>query len=156
MKPLIVFDFSGVLGSKNGRTTSIKQGVFEFLQKCHSNFNIAIWTSGIFKNYDHFMEELERKLNFQFVFTWYRQMTQLDPNYGIDPNVKNFDTIKNLSQIIHSPTINYDRYYHKDNILIVDDSIRKISMNKHYVVAEENDNFDILFDKIMKKFEEMK
>jgi len=152
MKPLLIFDFSGVLANKNDK--SFKKGIVEFLQKCNKDFDISVWTSGKYRNYNHLVQGLERDLNFNFLFCWYRDRTQFDPNYGIDPDINDFDTIKNLSQVINSPTLNYDRYYNKDNIIIVDDSLKKVCMNKHYVIAD-NDSFDSLYDKIMKKYSEM-
>ena len=66
-------------------------------------------------------------------------------NYGIDETITSFDTIKDVNQIIMSPYINYKRIYNQDNILIIDDDLKKVSMNKNfYIVKNDIDINDFL------------
>ena len=64
-----------------------------------------------------------------FEFIWCRDRTKLDPDYGKDPDIEKYDTIKMLKDIIDCPDINQDRNYGFHNIIICDDSRMKTRFN---------------------------
>jgi len=51
-------------------------------------------------------------------FFWYRDHTRYDPDYSI----KEYDTIKLIKDIVESPTVNYQRLFKIEDILLIDDS----------------------------------
>jgi len=58
-----------------------------------------------------------------------RTHTTLDPDYGIDPNVKDFATIKDLNRIWNGPLFNEKRIWNPQNTLLVDHELAKIRFN---------------------------
>lgn len=148
MNILLVFDLNGVLATRNEeKKLTRKEGVVDFLKKCKlDNYDIAVWTSGIYKKYHQFLDDLQNDLNFKFSFCWYRNDTELDHDYGIDNKIGKYHTIKNLDRVFYYP--NFRRCYNKDKTIIIDDDFRKIRMNKNYIIVDESLNYDGLYDKI--------
>lgn len=147
---IIVFDLNGVLCEKRVKTYGsyvedvhgpkpiymcpkydiyIKPYTISLLKRCSKKYPIAIWSSSSERNMAPFVKILIKKYRLKFLFIWYRDQTQLDMDYGIDPSVKIHDTIKDITQIVLSPTLNPERALKKEDILIVDDDWKKIRMN---------------------------
>src|SRR5437868_14100253 len=95
---LLILDLNGVLCKKKYKCIEPIQGCCEFLKECSKHFKLALWTSGTSKNHAEFVEWIQRESQIKFEFCWYREFTQLDPDYGINPKIKPHDTIKNLEQ----------------------------------------------------------
>ena len=74
---------------------------------------------------------------FQFIAD--RSYTSLHPDFGVNPDIKPFDTIKKLENIWSSPVFNEHRKWGPDNTLIIDDDLSKVVTNPEqtYWVAEK-------------------
>jgi len=58
-----------------------------------------------------------------------RTHTTLDPDFGVDPEVAKFATIKDLRRIWEGPLFNEDRTWNCQNTLLVDHELSKIRFN---------------------------
>ena len=165
---LIILDINGILVRKNNkhdhgggwkRETShskkddsrfietkgaifeIREGVRDFISSCFENYSVAIWSSTTFTNANPIIEGLftaDQKAN--LVFKWFRDHTKFDPDYGTDPEIKDFDTIKSLVDVYQSAMFN--RRWTNKNTIIVDDTMRKLRFNPEnncVVVLETNE-----------------
>lgn len=108
-----------------------RPGVEEFLIWCMDNYDVAVWSSTTTFNAESILKWIfpKRGMLFKLRFSWYRNNTNLDPDFELDPRVENYDTVKNLANIWSHPNINESRQYSKTNTLIIDDSIRKTRFN---------------------------
>lgn len=187
-KPLLVLDINGLLCYKvkqpymkpdDGNFLDRKfyrvyrrPGVEEFLEWCLKNYDVAMWSSTTTYNAQPILKWLFplRGTLKPVKFSWYRDRTNLDPDYNIDNRVQNHDTVKNLVNIWSDPYVNDSRRYNKFNTLIVDDSVRKTRFNnednvlivdKYSPIAceasEENTSWvELLQDRIVEKFDTLK
>lgn len=108
----------------------MRPGAREFLEFCYKNFTVGFFSSTTYPNANAILEKLltsEQKS--ATAFRWYRDRTHLDPNYGKDSSTTQYDTIKKLSDVFDSPTINADRKYHTGNTILCDDSTTKTRFN---------------------------
>lgn len=166
MKKLLILDLNGVLFSKVGKGEGnfimenntnydllVQDDMIPFLQKCEKLFDIAIWSSTTEKNAIPMIQYIE-KYGIEFKFVWFRDRTQLNPFYLINPKVKKYDTIKDIRQVLLSPEINRERRYTPNDILIVDDEYNKVRMNKHFIIAKHSSrngiDYAYLYSKISK------
>lgn len=126
-KKLIILDLNSTLLFRDSKKNVIlRPGLYEFLDELISKkYQIAIFTSCKEKNGKLLIDEFFKNYNFEF--TWYRDRCDLDPDFGIDTEVKDFDTIKDINSILLSPLLN--RKYQESDILFVDDSYRKMRFN---------------------------
>lgn len=108
----------------------LRKGVRKFLNWCYQQYTVAFWSSTTHKNAEiiinHILTVVQREKTH---FFWYRDHTQLDPDYGKDPNVIESDTIKLLSRVVSHPSINLCRRYSYNNILLLDDTMMKTRFN---------------------------
>lgn len=100
----------------------------EFINRILEVADVALWTSGNYYNFN----KLVSKLDIKFKFVWYRTMTEL-----VKPG--SHETVKRVKRIIKCPDTNYHGNYNEDNIIIIDNDIEKVKMNKHYIIVEEYD-----------------
>lgn len=131
---LVILDLNGVLIRRYGRGTSTtyekRPYLDSFLDVLFANYDVAVYTSTEERNASLILEEIFTEQQRRMLkFVWYRDRTQLDPDYGVVKGVKSFDTIKDLALVILSPTINSNRIYSENNILIIDDSKSKLRFN---------------------------
>ena len=126
---LVVLDVTGVLCQRvytgDGFQITIRPFVQEFLSFLYKNYEVAFFTSTNYVNANPIIQSLltpEQKQKTKFF--WYRDRTRFDPQ-----PIESYDTIKMIQDIIDCPTINYDRRYTLQNILLVDDSPRKVRLN---------------------------
>lgn len=104
-------------------------------------YEVAIWSSTTYRNASSVIEKVftpEQKEN--LVFEWYRDKMkvrlewhevepELDPEYGLNENIKSYDTVKNLEKVFKSPLINSEGIYNKTNTILIDDSVFKTRFN---------------------------
>lgn len=108
----------------------LRPHVKEFLDFCFLNYDVGFFSSTTEKNAGEILSVLLSDVQKKKVkFFWYRDRTRLDPDYGKDSEIKNFDTVKLLDDIIESPMINYERKYNENNIFLLDDSEKKTRFN---------------------------
>lgn len=108
-----------------------------FFEHIFKLYNVGIFTST--KEYNAkfivsqiFTLEQQQKL----VFKWFRDRAAFDPDFGVDPSIKDYDTIKRIDSILNCPTINENRFYTRKNVIIIDDSLQKMRFNgKNYIVV---------------------
>lgn len=55
-----------------------------------------------------------------------RGLTELDPDYGMDPQVEIHDTVKRLARIWKSPLLNPDRRWGPTNTVLVEHDYRRV------------------------------
>lgn len=131
-KKLVIFDMNGVLCHrckknntingfkiiKNKRLSVIvRPGIIDFLNRCLEDYDIAFWTSGSERALSDFINYIADRLDFNPLFIWYH------------------GKIKDIKLVLEE----YSDYT-EDNIVIIDDTYKKISMNKNFIVP---DKFDI-------------
>jgi len=165
-KKLIILDISGILCGKesnfdvehpdlklihitNYYRIFLRPGALQFVKRCLENYDVGIFSSTTYPNVKPVLNSLfgyiERK---KLKFIWCRDRCELDPDYKPNSGEKNeeneekinkYDTIKILKRIIDNPCINLNRKYNLDNILMFDDSIRKMRFNPKgsYSIIEE-------------------
>ena len=118
-----------------------KPGIISFLEKLSKTCDIALWTSGNEYNFKHFTNWIKENSSIKFRFIWYRDMCEMVGDEG-------HETIKKVKRIIKSPTINYNRIYNENNILIVDNDLTKVGMNKNYLIIEDKYKEDLMLGNI--------
>lgn len=108
-----------------------RPGVDKFLIWCLENHDVAIWSSTTNYNAEPILKWLfpKHEMLSRLKFDWYRNNTNLDPDFGLDSRVENYDTVKNLKNVWSHPYINESRKYSKTNTIIIDDSVRKTRFN---------------------------
>lgn len=136
----------------------IRYGILEFFDSLlKEGYDIAIWTSGNYVNNVEVIRWLKSK-GIPIKFFWHREMTELNPNYGIDFSIKNSDTIKRAKKIIKS-TVNQDRIYDYKDIIIIDDDLLKVKWkNTQYIISEpytEKDNKESNDKKLKKLYDDI-
>lgn len=123
----------------------IYPGALEFLDRCAELYDIAIYSSITDNNIFHIIDKLfyNRKHKIKFVLD--RKYTKLDPGYELINNIKAFDTIKSISDIVSNPIINVNRTYKLNDTIIVDDSYNKVRFNNHdnVIIYKSDFTFDI-------------
>src|SRR5665811_811435 len=78
-----------------------------FLKKCYEIAQVGFWSSTTEINASKILKYILTNEQWNKTkFFWYRDRVSLDPDYGINPDIKISDTIKNLSTLIGSPYIN--------------------------------------------------
>ena len=146
MRPLVVLDINGVLVHRSTMTNfNLRPYLDECLDALFDLFDVAIFTS-MTKKYGSlavnqiFTGEQQEMLK----FVWYRDRTSWDPEYGKIKTVKQHDTVKPLSYILDSPTVNDKRQYDRFNVVMVDDSHRKMKINTsdNYIIVESYEGKD--------------
>ena len=103
----------------------LRQGIREFISKLTEVADIALWTSGSYYNFS----KLAPLFNIKFKFVWYRNMVEL-----VKPG--EIETVKRVKRILRSPDINWSGCYNEDNVIVVDNDIKKVGMNKNYVIVD--------------------
>jgi hypothetical protein len=119
-------------------------GTREFLLKCMQLYTLAIWTSTTYSNANLIIDKLFTvKEKNSLAFIWMRDHVRYDPNYGIDPNITDFDTVKILDDVYTNAM--FQRKWKSNNTLIIDDSFQKLRFNnpKNIVVVENCNNIDL-------------
>jgi hypothetical protein len=135
---------TGANGHKNGNNNNKRHGpelietkgaIFEvrdgarvFIQACFENYQVAIWTSGTYTNANPVIEALftaDQKKD--LVFRWFRDHTKYDPEYGTNPEIHDYDTIKPLEDIYQCAQ--FVRKWTAKNVLIIDDTYLKHRFN---------------------------
>lgn len=143
-------------------TYQVRPGAKEFLRRCFEHFQVAVWSSTTYSNVHPLIESLfTYEQQRQLIFRWDRDRTQLDPDFRSDPAVKDFDTIKPISEIANCPT--FLRRWNSRNILLIDDSPRKTRFNDdknvqiipEYLNNDETFSFDEFFQLLVSKAEKL-
>jgi len=150
IKPLLVFDLNGVLICKKTKTP--RPFVHFAIDELQLKYDIAVFTSckqegGMQLVLKIFTQEQCDKLK----FIWFRDKTRLDPDFGVDPTIQWFDTIKHIDTVLLCPIINEKRIYTRSNVLFIDDSHIKMRFNgsnryvmNTYEYKENDDDIDLL------------
>ena len=108
----------------------IRPYVRQFLDHCYDYADVGFFSSSTEPNSIAVLrsvltDEQQEKTR----FFWYRDRTKLDPDYGKDFEITNYDTVKILADIFQSPYVNRYRCYDEYNTIICDDSPRKMRYN---------------------------
>lgn len=153
----------------------------DFILWCFDeNIDIGIWSSTYKHNAEDvikfIMTEEERK---KLKFEWYRDRTEFDPDYGIDPNIRGHDTVKNLYLVWCNPIVNFRNYdcvndnndhdnrlnykYNETNTIILEDNEKKVRFNdkENVIIVDSytektNINFEELKVKVIDRFKMLK
>lgn len=104
----------------------LRPHVYDFLSMCFDKFDVGFFSSMTERHGSQILDILlTKEQKEQVKFIWYRDKTRPDPDFGIKPEITNYDTIKMAQDIVDS----FDRYKLED-ILICDDSETKLRFNK--------------------------
>jgi len=108
-------------------------GIEDFIKRLlETGIEVAIWTSTTKHNGKPIIEGiLDENIRRQLKFIWYRDQTELDPEFGIstDMTIEKHSTVKRIERILSHPYINSNREYNYDNVVIVDDTYQKCRLN---------------------------
>jgi len=144
IKQLLILDLNGVLCRKtktdqlsndnviklSNYNVVLRPGLYEFLNVCYQKYDVGFYTSTKRQNAVTILNGILTKFQQnETVCRLYREFTQLDPDYLIDPDTEKHDTIKLLSVIFNHPLINESRKYNYSNTIICDDSLTKLRFN---------------------------
>lgn len=157
MKPLIILDLNGVFyykipkdkdDTKNKTNVKminigyhnvyIRPNIEKFLSWLFKTYSVAIFSSTTYYNVNIMLEKIltleQRK---KLVFLWCRSHCTLDPDYGINEEIKFYDTVKLFTTVVNNP-FNENRIYTVDNVLFLDDSLKKMryNPNKTYFILD--------------------
>lgn len=108
----------------------IRPGVREFLSFCYEYADVGFFSSTTEQNARAVLDLIltyEQRMKTKFF--WYRDRTKIDPDYGINPEINDYDTVKILADVLQSPYINPRRVYDVYNTVICDDTPRKMKHN---------------------------
>jgi hypothetical protein len=165
---LLILDINGLLCHKVAKDFIVPNGLkmitlknynvilrpftLIFLEFCYSNYLVGFFSSTTYSNAEAILNAiLTPEQKEKTVFKWYRDMTKLDPDYGINENIKKYDTIKCLSTAFEHPIINKDRMFTLKNTLICDDSGIKLRFNpKDNNIIFETFNPSNISDSVLK------
>lgn len=176
---LILLDVDGVLLVRTNKKEDypyfkqgkkfcyVRPGAKEFIAACASKYDIVIYTSMMYSNVKSVLNQAFGlnfiKYNINFICS--REYTKLDPDYKHNPNIKSYDTIKLLDNVLSSPIINENRKYNIENTILIDDSYRKVRFNdissviifkaKDKFYFEQDNNEEILEYPTCQSFEEI-
>jgi len=138
METLLIFDLEGVCCQKDrrsrttidvsGRSVHIRPKIRQILTELSHQYRLAVWTSTPKKIAHQIVNHVFQDL--PLVFTWYRTETEFDPDFGFDPNIDRYATVKTLDRVFYSLKVNPDRRWTGKNTLLIDDSPVKTRFNE--------------------------
>lgn len=136
-------------------TVMLRPGYREFLDFCFEHFTVAFYSSTTYSNANAILNKLlTSKQKNKTLFRWFRDRTQLDPDFGQNPKIMKHDTVKKLVDVFNCPLINEERKFNYDNTLLCDDSEQKTRFNpdKNIVIFPEftGDPHDQVLNKMTK------
>ena len=157
---LILFDVNGLLALKVTATDKIpeakkcnvnystvaRHGVYDMLTVLSEKYVLGIYSSTTYPNISIMLQSIFRnselcssKWNSIFTIISDRNNTCLDPEYGINKEIKSYDTIKDLKRIWEHPIFNKDRKWNDTNTLLIDHDKNKLRFNnkKNILVVDE-------------------
>lgn len=159
-KSIIILDIDGVLcyrkyqkgleevqlsveNSAFKKKIYLRKGINEFLDYIFKNdkFKVAVFSSTTEKNADPIIKHILKEEQYnKLLFKWFRDRTRNDENYE-----KIYDTVKVLQDIIENPTINENRKIKLEHLLMLDDSERKMGLNKkeNYIIINSDPEYDM-------------
>ena len=156
-KKLVVLDLDGVLFTRNINNNInnninydfkikntyyiLNDGASDFINYCLDNYEVGIFTSITPSNTKIIISKIftyGRKNKLKFIYD--RSHTKLDPDYEKLDNIKKFDTVKYLTDVINNPIINTNRTYNLDNTIIIDDTYMKVRFNPVNSICIYNNN----------------
>jgi hypothetical protein len=144
---LILFDVNGLMCTKISAEDSskvnpedclrinpyyyiiIRPGIKEAILSLSKRYCIGIYSSTTSHNLVKINDAIFGESSDLFIFVADRHLTQLDPRYGKDPSIKEYDTIKLLDCIWKHPIYNSKRKWNSSNTLLIDHDYRKIEFN---------------------------
>lgn len=147
---LIVLDYNGIFVEKvynnpdfvskwnnesftiNKMTFFVNPDIRNFIETIKTRYRIAIWSSCTKNTLLLSLEKIFPDWQNIFEFVWYRDRCLPSPN-----PINSWDVIKPLDVVFKEFP-----QYNDNNCIIVDDSLAKVSMNKHYIIF--NGDFDDL------------
>lgn len=158
MTKLVILDINGILCRKISEpidSTCIERshywvkprpGAGELIRALiDDGYHVGIWSSTTSYNALPMLDTvIDEELKTQLKFIWCRERVEMHPHYGLDPKIREFDTVKDLHRVwSHSY---FNRKYRSNNTVIIDDSWIKLinhpRMNNLIVEpyqADEND-----------------
>lgn len=141
MAKLILLDVNGVLCFKDA-TKSInasvkcknyhvvmRPNVLDFLKKLSQQFTVGIFSSTTYVNLEKILNLVDLNWKRYIHIVADRGTTTLDPDFGHNDKISNYDTVKNLSQFWNHPIHNKDRKWNKGNTVLVDHDPMKVRFN---------------------------
>lgn len=156
---LIILDFDNVLfhrvknGNKRPNSFRIKRyeyypypSVINFLEELTQHYHIGFFTSITEENSRNIIKKLIPKhIRYEFILD--RRFVKFDPSYWNNSHInqgnqsdknnynnggliiKDYDTVKYLTDVFNNPNINERRLYNHTNTIIIDDSYMKMRFN---------------------------
>lgn len=101
-----------------------------FTRLFDNNYEVALWTSTTEYNGKRIIEwMIPQIIQNKFKFIWYRDRTRLDPDFGTNEEITQYDTVKNLQDVWSHPYVNGYRRFNALNTCIVDDGPHKMRFN---------------------------
>lgn len=181
-KPIIILDIDGVLAYRKkkdilqevaigNKFIYPRIGVKDLIKSLFDKYQVAIFTSITKKNADPILEYIFTKEQYNnLLFKWYRNKTkedktqlkdgEIDEEEEDDERKDKYRTVKLLIDIINDPIINYDGKLKLEDILMIDDSERKMRMNdkKNYIIINSDSTYNVsnLIPDIEKKLNNLK
>lgn len=144
---LILLDINGVLCAKipNGELTKrqlkewplvplnkhcqllVAPGIVEEIRALKDKgYTLGVFSSTEMRNVKKTLEMVFGSSETPFSIIADRALTQLDPDYGKDPQVQVHDTVKKLARIWQSPLLNPDRRWNATNTVLVEHDYRRV------------------------------
>lgn len=105
-----------------------RPGIAEVIADLTSRYNVAIYSSTRYTNLTKMLKGTLGGTS-KFAFIADRSTTTLHPEYGVDPRIKDFDTIKPLENIFQHPIFNENRKWGPHNTILVDNDQEKMRSN---------------------------
>jgi hypothetical protein len=139
---LVLFELNGLLCkkivNKDKKPYYIPQkGLREFLSSFGDEYVLGIFSSSSRKNIKKALFFIDPDKKIKIIID--RKYLSLDPEYKIKENIKQYDTVKNLSVIWSNPLYNSDRKWDKTNTILVDHSPLNVRFNisENIILTEE-------------------
>ena len=131
--------------AKNGSIVYFRDGLEIFITWLFNNYSVAIFTSMTYHNAKELIDAIFTPDQIkQLVFIWDRSRCQLHPDYRTNPDIAEHDTCKVLSDIWTNAVVNKDRRWNCDNVIMVDDTRKKMMVNSesNYILVSSFDPTD--------------
>jgi len=136
-KKLVILDVNGLLGYKCGKDEIFddslprqklefydfieRPGVKPFIDKLLEKYQIAIFTSATFYNYEGIIKKLLTPEQVKsMTFRWYRDKTRHDREANI-LGLEKYSTVKVLQDLFDNPVYNRDDEFNSTNTILCDD-----------------------------------
>jgi len=149
---IIILDIDGVLCFRKPQTGLSKisignkfvyprKGIKEFLIYLFEKYEVAVFSCTTEKNAEDILKQMLTAEQYnKLLFKWFRDRARLDKEYDTI-----YDTVKVLEDIVDNPVINVERKIKMEDLLMIDDSVKKMKLNdkKNYIIVNPDPQYDM-------------